>query len=169
LALPLFVDCLRGLEHAHRLKVVHRDLKPGNILLETVGRRMTARIADFGLAKCFEQAGLSGMTATGICRGTYAFMPREQLTEFKYVRATSDIWSIAATFYHVLTGNFPRDFPPGRDPVEVILNDDCVPIRRRDPAIRASIAAVIDRALKPDPAQPFASAAEKRSAVEGLM
>lgn len=165
-AAPIMAECLDGLDHAHRQKFIHRDLKPQNILLDNRRGRWTAKITDFGLAKNFEMAGLSGMTATGRFGGTYFFMPREQLTEFKYFRPVSDVWSIAATFYHMLSGQYPLDFPEDRDPMEVILRDEPVPLRRRDAGIPAPVAEVVDRALAGDPAKRYQTAAEMKTALE---
>jgi serine/threonine-protein kinase len=106
------------------------------------------------------------MTATGAVAGTYDFMPREQLTEFKYAKPTSDLWSIAATFYNLLTGQLPREHAGERDPVEVVLQDEAVGIREREPRIPSGLADVIDRALAIDPADRYASAAEMRAAIE---
>jgi serine/threonine-protein kinase len=166
IAAPIILQCLHGLEHAHRQNFVHRDLKPQNVLLDKQEGRWCVKIADFGLAKDFAQAGFSGMTATGSYGGTYNYMPREQLTHFKYVRPVSDVWSIAATFYHMLTGAYPLDFSNDCDPVAVILNDKPVPIRKRDQTIPAALAAVIDRALSSDPAARYQTAVEMRTALE---
>ncbi len=129
-AAPLMIQCLRALEHAHAARFVHRDLKPQNILLHEEQGQLIAKISDFGLAKHLEQAGFSGMTATGRRGGTCAYMPREQLTDFKRAEPVSDVWSLAATFYNMLTGSYPRDFGAGRDPIEVILQDEPISIRQ---------------------------------------
>ena len=128
--------------------------------------RLVAKVSDFGLAKNLASAGLSGMTATGGFAGTPYFMPREQLTDFKYCRPVSDVWSIGATFYNALSGRFPREFPPKRDPINVILNDEPVPLRQSEPSIPALVAAVIDRALATDRSKRFQTAAEMRAALE---
>jgi serine/threonine protein kinase len=145
---------------------VHRDLKPHNILLDEQAGRWSAKVSDFGLAKDFEKAGLSGMTATGGFAGTYHYMPREQLTEFKYIRPASDVWSLAATFYSAVTGRYPLEFSPQRDPMEVILHDEAVPIRQREPRLPAAVSAVFDRALLIDPAKRFPTTGEMRLALE---
>ncbi len=168
-AAPLVLQATQGLEHAHARGVVHRDLKPSNILLQKTEHGPVAKITDFGLAKNFELAGLSGMTATGSWGGTLPFTPREQLTNFKYVAPESDVWSMAATIYYLLTSAFPLDFPSGRDPVEVLLGDDPVPIRARDPRIPARLATVIDRALSTDPAKRYANAGELSAALENAL
>jgi serine/threonine protein kinase len=135
---------------------VHRDLKPQNILLGGG----CARVSDFGLSKSFQQAGLSGMSMTGGFAGTPYFMPREQITNFKYVKPVTDVWSMAATFYNMLTGAFPYDFPAGRDPIDVILNDAVVSLRKRDKTLPPMIATVLDRALAKKPGERFPTASD---------
>jgi hypothetical protein len=155
---PLALQALDGLAHAHAMGFVHRDLKPENLLLAG----STVKVTDFGLAKSFQQAGLSGMTATGTAAGTLTFMPREQLTQFRHVRPASDVWSMAATIYFMLTRQFARDFRPGVDPLQVILKGGTVPLRARDPRLPTAVALVLDRALSDDVAARQPTAAELR-------
>ena len=164
-ASPIMVQALDGLAHAHRNGFVHRDLKPQNILLGRSTEGWTAKIADLGLAKNFQQAGFSGMTMTGHYCGTPYFMPREQVIQFKHVKPTSDVWSMGATFYNMLTGQTPRDFPRGRDPVEIILRGGIVPIRRRDRTIPKKVAEIVDRALLDSPNDRYQDATEMREAL----
>jgi serine/threonine protein kinase len=165
-AAPIMLQCLDGLAHAHRHGFIHRDLKPQNILLHQRQGQWTAKITDFGLAKSFAVAGLSGMTATGGAAGTYKYMPREQLTDFKYIGPASDVWSIAATFYHLLTGCLPLDFPPGKDPVAVLLGSEPALIRSREPGLPAAVAAVLDLALTVDRGERYPTAVEMKVALE---
>ncbi len=164
-ASPIMMQTLEGLAHAHRNGFVHRDLKPQNILLHQSAEGWKAKIADFGLAKSFQQAGFSGMTMTGHYCGTPYFMPREQVIHFRDVKPTSDIWSIGATFYNMLTSYVPLDFPRGRDPIEIILRGRVVPVRRRDRSISKKLAEVIDRALLNSPNDRYQDAAEMREAL----
>jgi serine/threonine-protein kinase len=165
IAAPIMLDVLEGLAYCHERNIVHRDLKPDNILLtEEYGRRM-AKIADLGLAKNFETAGLSGMTVTGQYAGTFEFMPREQLVHFKTVRPASDIWSVGATFYNLLTGCLPRDFPENRDPADVVIRDPAVPLRAREPGLPKAVAAVIDRALSTEVGDRYRNAGEMKAAL----
>jgi serine/threonine protein kinase len=166
---PILTGCLHGLGHAHRLGFVHRDLKPANILLHRQAERLIPRLADFGLAKRFEDAGFSGMTATGSRGGTLAYMPREQLQDYKRAQPVSDLWSLAATFYELFTGATPLNFGGRRDPLEVILHDDPVPIRQRDPKFPKNLAKVMDRALSTDPSKRFQSAAEMEQAIKAAV
>jgi serine/threonine protein kinase len=170
LSLPFVVrlatQALEGLAAAHRAGFVHRDLKPDNVLLAGDG---TAKLADFGLAKSFQQAGLSGMTATGTVAGTYYFMPREQLTSFRQVRPASDVWSMSATLYFLLTGQYARDFGSQADPLTVILRGGVVPIRQRDPALPEDLAAVIDRGLADEPERRYPSAGEFAAALRSVL
>ncbi|MEI8372856.1 MAG: protein kinase [Planctomycetota bacterium] len=144
---PIILQSLEALAHAHKHGFVHRDIKPANILLHQQQRGWAAKLSDFGLAKQFEQAGFSGMTLTGAIGGTYDYMPREQLTDFKNTLPVSDVWSLGATFYLVLTGTCPRPRAEGRDPMEVVLRDEHVPVRQRDPGLTPALARVIDKSL----------------------
>ena len=97
------------------------------------------------------------------------FMPREQITNFRYVKPVSDVWSIGATIYNVLTGAFPYPFTKERDPIDVILNGDVVPIRKRDAAIPKALAEVIDRALSIDRKKRHQNAAELLAALRAVV
>jgi hypothetical protein len=157
---PIILQCLMGLAHAHKHGFVHRDIKPANILLHQQQCGWAAKMGDFGLAKQFEHAGFSGMTLTGAVGGTYDYMPREQLTDFKKTLPVSDVWSLGATFYRVLTGSPPRPCPEGRDPMEVVLRDEHVPVRQRDPGLPPALARVIDRSLAIETADRYQDAGE---------
>jgi len=86
-AAPIMLQALAGLAFAHEKGIVHRDLKPQNILLCGSKASLTAKVTDFGLAKNFQNAGLTKKgTVTGDVVGTPVFMPREQVTNFKYVK-----------------------------------------------------------------------------------
>ncbi len=164
--LRLASEALEGLAAAHEAGFVHRDIKPDNVLLAKDG---TAKLADFGLAKSFQQAGLSGMTATGTVAGTFYFMPREQLTNFRQTRPVSDVWSMAATIYFLLTVEYARDFKSKPDPLAVILRGGVVPIRDRDPFLPDDLANVIDRALMDDPKERYPDAGEFVAALRAVL
>jgi eukaryotic-like serine/threonine-protein kinase len=158
-AKPIILQTLQALAHAHSKGFVHRDLKPSNILLSFARTDTIAKLSDFGLAKSFEKAGLSGLTLTGNYAGTPYFLPREQITNFKYVKPVSDVWSMGATIYNMLTGQLPYEFSQDRDPIDVILNDHVVPIRKRDKTLPAGIADVLDKALAKEVKERYHTAA----------
>jgi serine/threonine protein kinase len=166
---PIMLEALEGLTFAHAKGFVHRDLKPDNILLGGTRGRHVAKVADFGLAKCFDKAGFSGHTLTGNYAGTSHFMPREQIINYKYMKPVSDVWSIGATFYNLLTGQLPKDFPRGQDPIQIVLNGRVVPIRERDGGIPRKVAEVIDRALTNDVKERYQDAAEMRKALSNAL
>ncbi len=154
---PLLAQCLQGLEYAHQLGIIHRSLKPENILVENRDGAWSAAISDFALAQQFELAGLSSLSNEDDSRPGLPFMPRERLTGFQNHHPTSDLWSLAATFYRAISGHFPHDFE-GRDPWTVILHKEVVPIAERDPSIAPPLASVFDTALQSDPSARFPSA-----------
>jgi len=168
IALPIMIQALEGLAYAHGRAVVHRDIKPSNILLAGTPAKPVSKIADLGLAKNFDRAGFSGMTVTGAYAGTPIFMPKEQLTNFKYVKPVTDVWSIGATFYNMLTGKTPRDFPRGCDPMEIILRGDIVPIAKRDTKVPRCLADVVDKAIRLNPKDRYENAAEMLSALKAV-
>lgn len=155
---PLLKEVLLGLDYAHRRGVVHRDIKPHNILLVSQGEGYQVKIADFGLAKNFEQAGLGGLTATGDHAGTYPYMAKEQLTDFKRARPAADIWSVGATFYRLMAGRHPRKESKSKDPIDVVLEDEIVPILDRGIVLPEAVARMIDTALASDPKKRYPDA-----------
>ncbi|MEV6055984.1 serine/threonine-protein kinase [Streptomyces sp. NPDC052107] len=168
-ALELFDGVLAGLGHVHQEHgVVHRDIKPHNILLShgSDGRTM-AKLADFGLAKAYDSAGLSGLTHTGVVMGTPAFMPRAQLINYKYATPEVDVWSTAASLYYVLTGTTPRDLPPGWDPWLAVAGSPVVPVGRRGAGLPPGLCEVLDHALSDEPDGGFRTAGALRAALDG--
>ncbi len=154
--MPMMIQALEGLAYAHAQGFVHRDLKPGNILVH----QGIAKISDFGLSKNFQLAGLSGMSVTGRHSGTPVFMPPEQIINFKYVKPVSDVFSMGATIYYLLTGEYPFNFDNKRDPLDVVLNDEIVPIRKRMGNIPSRLAETVDRSLSKDVKKRFKDARE---------
>ncbi|WP_433525061.1 serine/threonine-protein kinase [Nocardia pseudovaccinii] len=166
-AVPLFLQVLDALVYTHAAHAtVHRDIKPHNILfgVGTTGE-LVAKLADFGLAKAYQSAGLSGLTRTGTAAGTPAFMPRSQVINYKYAGPDVDIWSTAASLYYALTAHTPRDFPDGRDPWLTVATASVVPVGERQASVPDRLARVVDRALTEGPGQGFATAELFRQAL----
>ncbi|GJQ32436.1 MAG: hypothetical protein HBSAPP04_12750 [Ignavibacteriaceae bacterium] len=100
-ALPIFHKILRGLEYAHSQGIIHRDIKPGNIIIDKNGN---PKITDFGIAKIL---GDKGMTQTGTKLGTVYYMSPEQIKNPKGVDQRTDVYSLGVTLYEMLTGRLP--------------------------------------------------------------
>ena len=153
-ALEVLRQVAGALDYAHRQGVIHRDVKPDNILIDAGGR---ALLTDFGLAK--RVAADARLTMTGVIVGTPAYMSPEQAAG-KPVGTASDVYSLGATLYFVLTGRPPYD---GASPLEVALRvagED--PPRPRDlnPNIARDIETLCLKAMERDPRRRYASAAE---------
>ena len=163
------LEALAGLEYAHLLNIVHRDLKPGNLLIAGTGKG-SVKIADFGLAKNFALAGMSGMTAAGDeGSGTPQFMPKEQLTDFRSTKPVSDVFGLGATLYNMLTGKFVYDFSASADPCVAILHDRVVPVGQRGVSLPAPLSEVVDRATAPDFRDRYQTAREFSRALLGAL
>jgi eukaryotic-like serine/threonine-protein kinase len=164
-ATDIIIQVLDGLHYAHTEKgLVHRDIKPGNIFLTVDDGKLVAKLGDYGLAKAFDFAGLSGQTATGTKMGTPSFMSRQQALDFKYVQPDVDVWAIAASLYYMLTAAYPRELTL-LDPMLAILKAKPVPIRERDASIPKPLADLIDLALRDNPDLHFTSAIEFKNAL----
>lgn len=149
--------------------VVHRDIKPANLLLAGSRDAPVVKVGDFGIAKAFELAGLSGMTRTGDIIGTARYMPRQSVIDFRYARPAVDVWAMAASLYELLTGTVPRDFSQGDEPFLTVLRQDAVPILQRNPTIPPRLADVIDQALQDKPDIGFQTTLEFKQALEGVL
>ena len=95
-------------------------------------------------------------------------MPPEQITNFKYVKPVSDVWSFAASLYQLLTGKFPYRFDPKRDPIDIILNENPLPIRYRMPGMEKNLASIIDQALVRNPKDRFPDAGKLLASLSKL-
>lgn len=167
---PLVLQALEGLSHLHQRRIVHRDMNPKNLLL-TESEGGVVKLSDFGLAKALSgDEGSLGITTQFLpVGGTFGFVPREQLMNFKYVDMTTDVWGMGATIYFMLTGETPYDFPDAPtelEAYEALLKAPIVPLARRAAGVPDAIAAVIDRALDADPQRRPPNALELRKAFE---
>src|SRR5256885_3414656 len=167
-AIEIISQSLDALAYAHTRGYIHRDIKESNILISGGAANLTAKLTDFGLAKSFTQSGMSGITMAGDMAGTFAYMPPEQIKDFRNVRPTSDIYAIGMTAYSLLAGDTALDIGPAGDmaaTVRAIFDGQIVPLRQRAPEVPERVAEVIERALAKDPVQRWQSAAAMRTAL----
>jgi serine/threonine protein kinase len=165
-AVGLTCQVLRALAYAHDLGFVHRDIKPANILTTKQSGKSRAKLADFGLAKIYQESSLSGMSVTGQMGGTLAYMPPEQITHFRDAKPPADIYALGATLYMLLTGR-PIFHFKGRAEQQIgqILFDQPTPIQTHRPEIPEALAAIIHKALARSPLDRFADAGAMREAL----
>jgi len=176
-AAPLLLAAAEGLAHAHtaelkaldaagkpfsRKGVVHRDLSPRSILLVRDGDHLVPKVCDFGLCRSLQAAGYTNITQDQQVVGAPAYWPREQITHYRLLVPASDVFSMAAIGYRILTGAYVRDgfesmfraceaanrAPGIADYMEVIGSHKVVPLLARDRRLPQALAAVLDRALQ---------------------
>ena len=167
-AIDIVSQSLDALAYAHTLGYIHRDIKESNILISGGASDFTAKLTDFGLAKSFTQSGMSGITMAGDMAGTFAYMPPEQIRDFRNVRPTSDIYAIGMTAYSLLAGDIALNLGPGHDmagTVRAIFEGRIIPLRERAPDVPERVAEVIERALAKEPEQRWQSAKAMRTAL----
>ena len=141
---------LAALDFAHSLGFVHRDIKEQNILVDGTFPNFVTKLTDFGLSKSYKQTGMSGVTMVGDVAGTIAYMPPEQVRDFKEVRPPADIYGIGMTAYSLLTGAHALDISPNAgisETVKAIFEKPIIPIARRVPDVPLKVSAVIETAL----------------------
>jgi serine/threonine-protein kinase len=151
---------LDALRYAHAQGVVHRDVKPSNVLVSQAGRKLRTKLADFGLAKHFQNAGFSEFTRDGERRGTLPFMPPEQVIDSRYAQPAADIYSTGATLYYYLADRYAYDFAQSSSALATVLEQDPIPLASVRPDLPTGLAEVVHKALAKDPAHRFSSAEE---------
>ena len=159
---------LDALAFAHDQGYIHRDFKDQNILVSGRSPNFIAKLTDFGLAKSFTHSGMSGVTMAGEMAGTLAYMPPEQLRNFRDVKPQSDIYAVGMTAYSLLTGTLAIDLSKNgsvNDTIRAIFEQPAIPLRQRAPHIPQQVCEIIDRALAKDPAQRWQSAGAMRTAL----
>jgi serine/threonine-protein kinase len=166
--IQIIEQTLSALDFAHSLGFVHRDIKEQNILVDGNYPNYTAKLTDFGLAKSFKQTGMSGVTMVGDVAGTIAYMPPEQVRDFKDVQPPADIYAIGMTAYTLLTGSNALDISPRAgiaETVKAIFEKPIVPIFIRNSEVPNQIAEVIEKAIAKEPHERWRTAGEMREAL----
>lgn len=153
-AAELTVQIADAVEYAHQKGIIHRDLKPGNILLDVDGK---PQVTDFGLAKRFDTD--SQLTATGQVMGTPSYMPPEQaLGKTELVGPVSDVYSIGALLYHLLTGRAPFRAASVVETLDQVVNQEPVPVKKLNPEVPRDLETIIHKSLRKDLHQRYPTA-----------
>ena len=151
-----------ALDYAHERGVVHRDIKPGNILLSERGEPL---VADFGIALAVAQAGAGRITETGLSLGTPHYMSPEQATGDRDVDSRSDVFALGCVLYEMLAGEPPFSAPTAQAVLVRILTTDAPSITSQRRTVAPNVAAALAQALEKLPADRFTSAAEFATAL----
>jgi serine/threonine protein kinase/tetratricopeptide (TPR) repeat protein len=147
----------RALHDAHQHGILHRDLKPQNILIDNKTQR--ALVADFGIAKLAEQAEqAAAMTQVGEVIGTPAYMSPEQATDSSGVTAKSDVYSLGATLYHTLVGSPPFSATSVIEIIRQVSDREAKPLREINPAIDRDLETIVHKCIEKDPTKRYGSA-----------
>ncbi|HEU5261526.1 MAG TPA: serine/threonine-protein kinase [Gemmatimonadales bacterium] len=155
-ALKIAAEICDALEYAHGRDLVHRDVKPENILLA----RERCLVADFGIARAITAAGGEKLTETGIAVGTPAYMSPEQAAAEGRVDGRSDIYSLACVLYEMLAGEPPFSGPSAHAILARKLSDPVPRLRTVRETVSAGVERAIQKALAKVPADRFTTAAQ---------
>ncbi|HEX2876867.1 MAG TPA: serine/threonine-protein kinase [Polyangiaceae bacterium] len=175
LALRIGAQACSGLQKAHEARVIHRDIKPANLFL---ARRddadVVVKILDFGIAKVKEDqltgAPDQALTRTGGMMGSPLYMSPEQAVGSKAIDHRTDVWSLGAVLYEVLTGRSPHHSAQTLGQlIMAICSAPPLPLTQVAPSVPREVGEIVQRALRIDPNERFQSAAEMRDAIRQLL
>src|SRR5450432_30210 len=168
-ALRIASQVLRALMRAHAAGIVHRDLKPDNIFLCARDDDPSfVKIVDFGISKVARVRAADTLTRRGTVLGTAFYMSPEQAQSFADVDGRTDLFSLGAILFEMLTGQPPHLARTYEAVLIAICTHDAPDVRSRAPEVPEAVAAVVARALQRDREQRFQSAREFASAIAEL-
>jgi len=152
LALDIIIQVTDALCFMFSKGIIHRDLKPSNIMLTP---QRIAKLTDFGLAKSFVQAGLTGYTRVGEGKGTLEYMPPEQIDNALYCDQRADIYSLGATLYDMLTGRPPFMGESMRELLDQIERKYPPPLKRFNPNVPDYVSAIVEKCMRKKPEERY--------------
>ena len=155
----------RAIVHAHAKGVIHRDIKPTNLLL---GRDGLIKVADLGLAKSLDAAGISSITTTGTTLGTLAYVAPEQLIDARTADVRADVYSLGATCYHLLAGQPPFTGTRMAKVAHAVRTKQPPPLRSFRTDLSPALDDAVTRAMAKDPAQRFQTAHDLLAALQAV-
>jgi serine/threonine protein kinase len=165
-ALDFSLQILAGLEAAHALGVVHRDLKPDNVFITPSPGGPVLKLLDFGIAKLREANEYKkGLTRPGAVMGTPEYMAPEQLYAAYQVDHRADVYSLGAMLYEMLSGQRPADGDDAPSIIAKVAQGHVVRLDQHIPGLAPGLVQVVHRALEPDRDHRFASATDFRLAL----
>ena len=157
---------LKALQYAHGSNVIHRDLKPTNVIVTQIEGKEVIKLADFAIAQVYQTAPFSGLSLTTSLLELASFIPPEVLFSFQEINPLADQYSFAAVIYYLLTGAPVLDLPKDeRKKYTSLLRRQYVPLRERRADVSPGLADVIHKALSRAPSLRFLDVAELRRAM----
>ena len=155
-----------GLQHAHEEGLVHRDIKPGNLMLSRKGDKATVKVLDFGLAKATREEKVDGgLTSEGQALGTPDYIAPEQILDAPSADIRADIYSLGGTLYYLLTGRPPFQANSLYDLYQAHISRDADPLNLVRPEVPAELAALVAKMMAKDPARRFQTPGEVAEAL----
>ncbi|MFJ7082632.1 protein kinase [Streptomyces griseus] len=163
-ALKVTADVLAALETSHEMGLVHRDIKPGNVMMT---KRGVVKVMDFGIARAM-QSGVTSMTQTGMVVGTPQYLSPEQALG-RGVDARSDLYSVGIMLFQLLTGRIPFDADSPLAIAYAHVQEEPVAPSSINRAVTPAMDALVARALKKNPNERFPSAAAMRDEIARVL
>jgi serine/threonine protein kinase/formylglycine-generating enzyme required for sulfatase activity len=160
----------QGLQHAHERGMIHRDIKPGNLILSREGKKAVVKILDFGLAKVTSERGLDRtLTQEGQMLGTPDYIAPEQTLDAQKADIRADIYSLGCTLYHLLTGNTPFSGSSLFAVLQAHHSVEATPLNLVRPEVSVELAAVVAKMMAKDPNRRYQTPAEVVQALKPFL